>query len=176
MPRTRDAVRLKQKLRPAGVRRTPRAALAGSEPVQKSTGLNKLSECRSTPRVGPLMRPDDAERALASACCRPLLGRGRSCLLRRRARRLVAVAAIEIGMGDAHSAALIWAGPGVPVPRCLRSVRPGNITRVDVRVDIGLRIRRLYPDDHRQNAQATDQNLLHQSSSLSTRKCHTFYW
>src|SRR5262245_27800851 len=103
MPRTRDAVRLKQKLRPAGVKRTPRAALAESEPVQKSTGLNKLSECRRTPRVGPPMRADDAERALASAC-RPLLGRGRSCLLWGRARRLVAVAAIEIDVGDAHPA------------------------------------------------------------------------
>src|SRR5262249_26129200 len=65
MPRTRDAVRLKQKLRPAGVRRTPRAALAESEPVQKSTGLNKLSECRRTPRVGP---PHAPRRRGAGAC------------------------------------------------------------------------------------------------------------
>src|SRR5262249_62339314 len=37
---------------------------------------------------------------------------------------------------------------------------------IDGGVDIGLCIRRRHADDHRQNAQATDQNLLHQSSSL----------
>jgi hypothetical protein len=59
--------------------------------------------------------------------------------------RLVAVTAIEIGVGDAHPASFIRAGTRVPLPRCLRSVRPGRITGVDVRVDIGLCIGRHHP-------------------------------
>src|SRR5439155_17059211 len=60
---------------------------------------------------------------------------GRS--LRGRAWRLVAVTAIHIDVGDTHTAAFIRAGSGMPFPR-LRSVGPRRITRVDVRVDIGL--------------------------------------
>ena len=92
------------------------------------------------------MRSDDVGRPLASARCRLLLSGGRGCLLRRRAWRLVAVTATEVDVGDAHPASFIRAGTRVPLPRCLRSVRPGNITRVDVRVDIGLRIRRRHAD------------------------------
>jgi hypothetical protein len=34
----------------------------------------------------------------------------------------------------------------------------------------------LHSDDQSQNTQAGDQSALHQTSSLSTSKCHSFYW
>src|SRR5262249_17236524 len=115
-------------------------------------------------------------RALGSARCRPLLAlRGSRSLRGGRARLLEAVAAIDVDMAQTHVASPLRAGTGMPFPRGLRSVRPGRITAVDVRVDIGLCIGRRHADDHRQNAQATDQSALHQNSSLSPRKSHTFY-
>src|SRR5262249_9280494 len=48
------------------------------------------------------------------------------------------------------------AGTGMPFPRCLRSVRPGRITGVDVRVDIGLCIGRHHPGGLSQKAPACD--------------------
>jgi hypothetical protein len=46
----------------------------------------------------------------------------RSAALWGRARRLVAVTATDIGVGDAHITSLIRAGTRVPLPWCLRSV------------------------------------------------------
>src|ERR1700730_9327558 len=101
---------------------------------------------------------------------------GRS--LRGRTRRLVARIAQGGDVGDAHIAAPIRAGSAVPFIRCISrgSVPLARITRVFVRVDIGLRIGRRHADDHRQNAQPTDQSTLHHFTSLWTRTCHTFYW
>src|SRR5262249_26113515 len=93
-----------------------------------------------------------------------------------RTRRLVAVTAQGVDVRDAHIAASHRAGSTVPFIRCLRSVPLARVTRVFVRVDIGLCICRRHTDDHRQNAQSTDQSVLHQLTSLWTRKCHTFYW
>ena len=97
-------------------------------------------------------------------------------LRRGRAWLLEAVTAQGVNMNDAHIAALVRAGSTVPLIRCLRSVPLAHISRIDVRVDIGLGIGRRHADDHRQNAQPTDQSVLHQLTSLWTRKCHTFYW
>src|SRR6266404_4278006 len=101
--------------------------------------------------------------------------RGGRSLLWGRARLLVAVTAHGVGVLDAHSAAFIRAGSAVPLPRLI-SVGPRRITGVDVRIDIGLGIGRRHADDHRQNAQATDQSALHQFTSLWTRTCHNLYW
>src|SRR5215831_12137413 len=57
-----------------------------------------------------------------------------------------AVTPIEIDMLYALIAAAHRTGTRVPLPRCLRSVRPGRITPVDVWVDIGLCIRRHHPE------------------------------
>src|SRR2546429_3311673 len=105
----------------------------------------------------------------------PLLFRS---LLWRRACRLIAITTINIRVGDAHGAtcAFTRTRTRVPLPGCLRSVPLGRITRVDVRVDIGLGIRRRHSDNHGQTAQATDQGELHQLSSFSTNKRHSFYW
>src|SRR5262249_39755214 len=62
------------------------------------------------------------------------------------------VTAIDVDIDHALSAAANRTNTGVPFPRCPRAVRLGRITRVDVRVDIGLCIRRCYPDDHRHDA------------------------
>jgi hypothetical protein len=90
-----------------------------------------------------------------------------------RARRLVAVTAIDIGVGDAHSASLIRAGTGVPLPWCPRSVLLGNITRVDVWIDIGLCIRRHHPGGWSQNAHAcdNDQSAFHRLPPFGRNKC-----
>src|SRR6516162_10051523 len=53
-----------------------------------------------------------------------------------------AVTPIEIDMLYALIATAHRTGTGLPLPRCLRSVRPRRITLIDVRVDIGLGIRR----------------------------------
>src|SRR5215472_8972336 len=57
-----------------------------------------------------------------------------------------AVTAIEVDMLYALIAAAHRTGTRVPLPRCLRSVRPGRITPIDVWVDIGLCIRRHHPE------------------------------
>jgi hypothetical protein len=49
----------------------------------------------------------------------------------------------------------------MPFPRLLRSVPLGRIPRVDIRIDVGLCIRRRHSGDHCQSAQATDQSELH---------------
>src|SRR5215467_1396579 len=72
----------------------------------------------------------------------------------------IAVTAIDIDIGHALIAAANRTGTRVPLPRSLRSVRPGRITRINVRVDIGLCIRRLRRGDHCQNAQAADESVL----------------
>src|SRR5262249_48256916 len=94
------------------------------------------------------------------------------------ARLLVAVAAQGVDVNDAHIAALIRAGCAVPFIGCISrgSVSLARVTGVFVRIDIGLCICRRHADDHRQNTQPTDQSVLHQLTSLWTRKCHTFYW
>src|SRR5215472_660889 len=149
-------------------------------PRERGTAPRELAKAAASIAVDVgrvLVSREDADPALGSARCDLLfLALRGSRRLRGRARRLVAVTAIEVGVGQAHVASLIRAGTRVPLPWGLRSVRPGRITAVDVRVDVGLRIRRRHADDHRQNAQPTDQSLLHHSSSLWTRKCHTFYW
>src|SRR5215831_18346374 len=71
------------------------------------------------------------------------------------------VTAIDVDIDHALTAAANRTNTGVPFPRCLCSVPLGRIIRADVRVDIGLCIRRLYPDDHRQDAEASDQSALH---------------
>src|SRR6516225_10889284 len=71
------------------------------------------------------------------------------------------VTAIDVDIDHALFAAANRTNTGVPFPGCLRPVPLGRIIRVDVRVDIGLCIRRLYPDDHRQDAEASDQSALH---------------
>src|SRR5262249_28583928 len=98
------------------------------------------------------------------------------CSLGGRTRRLVAVTAQGVDVRHAHIPASHRAGSTVPFIRCLRFVPLARVTRVFVRVDIGLCIGRRHADDHRQNAQSTDQSVLHQLTSLWTRKCHTFYW
>src|SRR5262249_36977124 len=60
-----------------------------------------------------------------------------------------AVTATGVDIDHALIAAANRTNAGVPFPRWLRPVPLGRIIRVDVRVDIGLCIRRLYPDDHR---------------------------
>src|SRR6516165_11887945 len=72
-----------------------------------------------------------------------------------------AVTATGVDIDHALIAAANRTNAGVPFPRCRRPVPLGRILRVDVRVDIGLCIRRLYPDDHRQDAEASDQSALH---------------
>src|SRR5262249_6549619 len=150
-------------------------------PRERGTAPRELAKAAASIAVDVgrvLVSRDDADPALGSARCDLLLVllRGSRRLRGGRARRLVAVTAIEVDVGQTHVASLIRAGTRVPLPRCRLSVPLGRITRVDVRVDIGLRIRRRHADDQRQSAQPTDQSTLHQSSSLSTRKCHTFYW
>src|SRR5262245_27156087 len=169
-----------KRLRPAACLACRRPYTAG-HPREKGSAPRALAKAAASIAVDvgrALVSREDAEPALGSARCDLLflaLLRG-SRRLRGRACRLVAVTATDIGVGHAHPASFIRAGTRVPFPRGLRSVRPGRITAVDVRVDVGLRIRRRHADDQRQNAQPTDQSLLHHSSSLSTRKCHTFYW
>src|SRR5947209_11766264 len=165
-----------KRLRPAACIACRRPYTAG-HPREKGTATRELAKAAASIAVDVgrgLISRDDADPALGSARCDLLFLalRGSRSLRRSRARPLVAVTATDIGVGDAHGAALIRAGTGVPFPWCRRSVPLGNVTRVDVRVDIGLCIRRRYADDHRENAQATDQSTLHQRSSLSTRKCH----
>src|SRR5262245_20447637 len=75
-----------------------------------------------------------------------------------RARRLEAVTAIDVDVGDAHVAAFLGPGTGVPLPWCPRSVLLGRITGVDVRVDIGLCIGRHHPDGSSQNAHTCDSD------------------
>src|SRR5262249_26102583 len=58
----------------------------------------------------------------------------------------IAVTPIDIDVGYALIAAANRAGTGMPFPWCPRSVPLGRITRVEVRVDIGLCIRRHHPD------------------------------
>jgi len=97
--------------------------------------------------------------AVSGPRCR---GSPRGCRsLRGRAILHKTVTAIDVDIDHALIAAANWTNTGVPFPRCLRSVPLGRIIRVDVRVDIGLCIRRLYPDDHRQDAEASDQSALH---------------
>src|SRR5262249_61454348 len=72
----------------------------------------------------------------------------------------VTVAATGIDIGDARHAAANRTWSGLPVPWLLR--RGGAaVGRVEVGVDLGLCIRRLYPDDHCQDAQAADESVLH---------------
>src|SRR5262245_42836076 len=78
-------------------------------------------------------------------------------------------------MGNAHVAAFVGAGSAMPFPR-LRSVPLAHIARVDIRIDVGLCIRRRHSGDDCQSAQATDQSELHYLTSLSTKNCHSFYW
>jgi hypothetical protein len=107
--------------------------------------------------------PQDNSAAALSmvAVSSPSPRRGRSLPLRSRAilHETVTATAVDIGYALIAAANRTWTG--VPFPRCPRSVLLGRIIRVNVRVDIGLRIRRLDPDDHRQGAQATDQSALH---------------
>src|SRR5262249_55837305 len=115
-------------------------------PREKGTAPRELAKAAASIAVDVgrvLMSRDDADPALRSARCDLLfLALRGSRSLRGRACRLVAVTAIEVGVGHAHTASLIRAGTGVPLPWCPRSVLLGRISRVDVRVDIGLRIRR----------------------------------
>src|SRR6266508_2337430 len=84
----------------------------------------------------------------------PLLFRS---LLWRRARRLIAVPAVDIGVGDAHGATCAFTRPGtrVPFPGTVLLMSAGT-PGVQVWVDIGLRERRRHPDDHGQTTQAID--------------------
>src|SRR5215467_3663674 len=84
--------------------------------------------------------------------CRSL--RGRAVLQK-------AVTTTGVDIDHALIAAPSRTNTGVPFPLWLRPVPLGRIIRVDVRVDIGLCIRRLYPDDHRYDAEASDQSALH---------------
>src|ERR1700747_3595227 len=89
-------------------------------------------------------------------------GAPRGCRsLRGRAILHETVTAIDVDIDHALTAAANRTNTSGPFPRCLRSVPLGRIIRVNVGVDIGLCICRLYPDDHRQGAQATDQSALH---------------
>src|SRR5262245_60387501 len=168
-----------KRLRPAACVACRRPYTTG-HPRERGTAPRELAKAAASIAVDvgrALVSRDDADPALGSARCDLLfLALRGSRRLRGRARRLEAVTAIEVDVGQAHVASLIRAGTGMPFPRGLRSVPLGRITGVDVRVDVGLRIRRRHADDQRQNAQATDQSALHQTSSLSTKKCHTFYW
>src|SRR5947208_13382219 len=82
-------------------------------------------------------------------CSLLLPRRGSGCAFRRRAWRLEAITTIDIDVGDTHIAAFLWARTGVPVPAA-------GAWRAR-----GLCIRRLHPNDHSQNAQASDQSALH---------------
>src|SRR5262245_3875593 len=161
-----------KKIAACRMHRMPQAVYPGSS-AQKGTAPHELAKAAASIAVNvgrALFSRDDADPALGSARYRPFLALRGSRSLRGRARRLVAVTAIEVDVGDAHPASLIRAGAGVPF------VGPGRITGVDVWIDIGLCIGRRHADDHRQNAQPSDQSALHQFTSLSTNKCHTFYW
>src|SRR5260370_34399204 len=70
-----------------------------------------------------------------------------------------AVAAIDINVGHTVAAPFHRTRTGVPFPWCRRSVALGRITRVEVRVDIGLCIRPPHAGDHLPKAQATHQEL-----------------
>src|SRR5215831_11734877 len=112
--------------------------------------------------------------------CHVLLPPGRrcGCALGRRTRLLDAIAASGVHVFYAHATSSHWAGSSVPFIRCIsrRAVPLARITWVLVRVDIRLRVSSLHSQDQSQNAQASDQSTLHQTSSLSTNKCHSFYW
>jgi len=105
-------------------------------------------------------RPRTGGRGCCTSWQRPRAG-GCSSLWGR-ARLLEAVGARGVHVGDAHVASLHGAGAGVPVPPPLgRPACPGCY-RVDVRVDIGLCIRRRHPDSWSQNAHARDdQSAFH---------------
>src|SRR5262245_16644363 len=112
----------------------------------------------------------DADPAFRLPRCSLLLPRrGGGCTLRCRARRLVAVTATEVDVGDAHIAAFIRPRTGMPL------IWSARIARILVRVDIGLCVGSLHSHDQSQNTQASDQSALHHTSSLSTSKCHSFY-
>src|SRR5262249_31429657 len=131
-----------KRLRPAACIACRRPYPTG-HPREKGTAPRELAKAAASIAVDVgrvLTSWDDADPALGSARCDLLfLALRGSRRLRGRAWRLVAVTAIEVGVGQAHVASFIRAGTRVPFPRGLRSVRPGRITAVDVRVDVGLR-------------------------------------
>jgi hypothetical protein len=142
--------------------------------VQRNGPFKMLCESCGSPLRGPRADPVWITALLPSSSDLPSRGSGRA--LWGRAWRLVAITPQRVYMRHAHTASFIRTGSPMPLPRCRRSVPLARITRVEVRIDIGLCVGSLHSHEQSENTQASDQSALHQTSSLSTSKCHSFYW